>query len=623
MCGLSISAILVVATSVAWTNPVGGQTTFADIEAACQAALSEFRPIDQSDIDQAKQGLIDALDRLDERLVQAGPNGEDWREYLQWDKLTEALQAERPDRKTLARILTRYRPDHDGLELVWFLDVQRALHNYTALLGAVDNPAIRKDFESRLERLAKSLHAYGVKPTTEDALTISESIRWLQSAHQCPTLVAAIQTQLVQPNLFVHLSPELVGAGLAERVDDTMPVEDCILGTTIHGTAHTVGQSRSELVDDDEAGVINLLFRGMTHSENVGYHGRITICSTAAVNLSACKSLRMTADGLSALPTVSAANVATDIGDIQSPKGRRIVERMASKRADKMKPEAESIAARHAEQRLNDRIDARAVEPIEKANEKYVEKFQRPFTERKLFPETLRFSTTSGAFTVTAIQAGGGKVAAPSAPPSVAAQDAVMTLQLHESMINNLAFDALAGRTIYEGKVQAAAINLLGRLPDKMKGDDDGKPWAITFAPRQPISVSFVDDGFRVTIRGAKYFKGNEGYPAMDISAVYKIEKSAEGQFKIARQGGLDVFPPGFVPGGDKRLSGPQQVLRKLLEKRFSKVFEPEFLGAGFDLPGKWKSFGKLVPADVVCRDGWLVIAWKRQATPPNGLPAK
>ena len=59
-----------------------------------------------------------------------------------------------------------------------------------------------------------------------------------------------------------------------------------------------------------------------------------------------------------------------------------------------------------------------------------------------------------------------------------------MSLQIHESMINNLAFDALAGRTVYEEKVQAAAIDALGHLPEKMKGDEDGKPWAITFAPR-------------------------------------------------------------------------------------------------------------------------------------------
>ena len=115
-----------------------------------------------------------------------------------------------------------------------------------------------------------------------------------------------------------------------------------------------------------------------------------------------------------------------------------------------------------------------------------------------------------------------------------------MTLRLHESMINNLAFDALAGRTVYEEKVQATAIDLLGHLPEKMKGDEDGRPWAITFAPRQPISVTFADNGFQITLRGVKYYKGDEAYPAMNVSASYKFEKSPEG-FKLVRQGPIEV----------------------------------------------------------------------------------
>ena len=111
-----------------------------------------------------------------------------------------------------------------------------------------------------------------------------------------------------------------------------------------------------------------------------------------------------------------------------------------------------------------------------------------------------------------------------------------MSLRLHESAINNLAFDALAGRTVYEEKVQATVIDMLGHLPEKMKGDEDGRPWAITFAPRQPISVTFADDGFKITLRGVRYCKGAEAYPATNVSAAYKFEKSPEG-FKLVRQG--------------------------------------------------------------------------------------
>ena len=64
-----------------------------------------------------------------------------------------------------------------------------------------------------------------------------------------------------------------------------------------------------------------------------------------------------------------------------------------------------------------------------------------------------------------------------------------MSIQIHESMINNLALDALSGRTIHEEKVQNAVKDLLDDLiaeqhagpPDRtwwdaMRDDDENEP---------------------------------------------------------------------------------------------------------------------------------------------------
>ena len=577
----------------------------------CRKAKSEFRPLSREDVDQAKAVLVEAVNTLDQRLVQAGPNGENWRKYIEMATLQDQLRRpQEPDKAVLARIRSRYIAGYDGLDLVWFLDVQRTLQNYLAMTYAVDNPQVRTDFEQRLDRLAGSLERYAAKPNTDDALVISESVRWLDDARQAPALVQAIEHHFVRPNLWAEASVEIVGAGIAESVDDTMPVRDCILGTDIRGTAHTVGAIHTELSPHPGLGVLDAIFFGSTTSNNVGYNGPVTIYSTGTTGLAARKRIWIDANGLSSYPATANAETHVDIHDIQSHKDRQIVERMAWKRACKQLGEAECIASRHAEQRLNERIDERAAEPLEKANQTYVDKFQRPFTERKLFPQEVRFSSTERAISILALQSGGGKLAAPGEPPSVI-EGADMSLRIHESMINNLAFDALAGRTVYEEKVQAAAVETLGHLPEKMRGDEDGKPWAITFAPRQPISVIFADDGFKISIRGVKYYKGNDAHPAMNVSAAYKIEKLPSG-FKAVRQGDIQVFPPDFVPG--KQIDARRQVIRTLLEKRFAKVFEPEILGEGLELPGKWKAAGKLQPVQLVAQDGWLVIAWKRPA---------
>ena len=251
--------------------------------------------------------------------------------------------------------------------------------------------------------------------------------------------------------------------------------------------------------------MIDTIFSGTTTSDNVGHNGPVTIFSSSTTRLSAHKRMWITEAGLFSDPAASNAETSVDIQDIQSNKGRQFIERFAWRRAGKQQSKAECVASQHAEERLNERIDNQATGSLEEANKRYVEKYQRPFTERKLFPELLRFSTTERMLSLFGLQAGRGSLAAPGLPPPVV-EGADMTLRLHESAVNNLAFDALAGRTIYEEKVQTAVTDALGHLPEKMKGDEDGKPWAITFANRQPLSVSFADDGFKITIRGVKYY---------------------------------------------------------------------------------------------------------------------
>jgi hypothetical protein len=616
-----VSVFLVAAmTYAADAEPDSTANQPESLSTAYEKAKADFHPIDAGDVAQAKTVLLEALGRLDEKLTQAGSYGPGWREYLHWNVLQDELGGEKPDLARLTRIHAFFVRGYDGLELAWFADVQHALHNYVATAGAVGKAGIRTAYEKKLGELAKSLKAYTAKPTSESALAITEAVRWLQDAHQAPALVRAIQDRFVHPNVIGEISAELVGAGIVDSVDDVTQISDCILGTSIVGTAHTVGKTSVSLMPNSDVGVIDTLFFGKTHSENVGEHGPVTIFSSGETSLAGVKRIWINENGLSAHPAASNAETSITIQDIQSRKGRRMIERMAWKRAGKQKAKAECIASQHAEERLNERIDAQASEPLDKANEQYVEKYKRPFSERNLFPQMLRFSSTGRALHLLALQAGGGKLAAPGLPPPVV-EGADMTLRLHESAVNNLAFDALAGRTVYEEKVQSAVTKALGHLPEKLRGDEDGKPWAITFASRRPISVSFVDGGFKVSIRGVKYYKGKDGYPAMVISAVYKIEKTATG-FKAGRQGEIEVVPPDAEPG--QQIDTQRQIISTLLRKRFGKVFEPEILGKGIELSGKWKAAGKLVPIQVECRDGWLVIAWKREsAIGAQGVAAK
>ena len=241
------------------------------------------------------------------------------------------------------QIFGRYNSDHEGLELVWFIDVQHALHNYIAMLGAVGNAEIQTAFQKQISGLVAGLKAYAANPTAEQAMAIGDGVRYLQERTSSARIGSHHQQHFEHPDLS-EVSAGVVAAGIDESVNDTSPVRDCILGTSVQGVAQTSGSTSSALAPNADFGVIDALFFGRSDSNNVGYHGPVTIFSTAMTDLAARKRMWIDADGLRADPTAAAAQTRINIYNIQSNKGRRMVERMAWRRAAKQQRRKRSIS---------------------------------------------------------------------------------------------------------------------------------------------------------------------------------------------------------------------------------------------------------------------------------------
>ena len=250
---------------------------------------------------------------------------------------------------------------------------------------------------------------------------------------------------------------------------------------------------------------------------------------------------------------------------------------------------------------------------LAQANRDYQKKFHRPTTERKVFPQLLQFSTTKEAMHVVGLEAGAAQLAASGEPPALARPEADVSVRVHQSSVNNMAASVLSGMVLHEATLQATISELLGYVPERLKPDPDQEPWTIVFARQQPISVSFGDGGFNITLRGQEYFKGDKGYPGMNVSATYKFVKEGD-VFKAIRQGDLQIFPPGFVPGHGQ-IGVRHQVIRKLLERRVGKMLQPELVAKGITPSGKrGAAIGKLYPVEMDAQNGWLVVGWQRVA---------
>ena len=583
---------------------------FGDLAAACRSAKGAFRPNDKDDLARVRSELALAVERLDARLKAAGETGEGWRAYLKWDTLQEQLTGPSdPDLAVLNSLYAAYDGGYEGLRLIWFDDVRLALRQYLYTARAIGNSKLAGQYDSLLEELAKRVEAYGVSSSAADALVIGQAIQWLHDAGQAGWLVSAIRLKSLRPNMLTQVSARFIRAAMSRDIDETEPVRDCILGTDVHATAHTVGRLDVELGVAEDHALIHVLMSGTAESDGVGYNGPVRIYNSGTTRISARKTIVADAEHVRALPAVTDATTSTTIHDIQSNKGRQLVEKFAWKRASRQKCEAEWIAARHAEERVDRRVDRESDELVGRAEEAYQTKFRTPLGERKLLPEDMRISSTEAYVSVVSVQAGPFDLAAASEPPALGGEPD-LAVRVHESMVRNLASGALSGMLLEEERVLSTVTDLLGSLPEELVPDEESEPWGVTFSRRTPIEVSFSEGQFKVTVRGRKFARGETEYTGMNISAVYKIEKTDAG-FRAVRQGELEIVPPGSTPDSGKRLSANEQVLRTMLQRRLDKMFDEVLVPEPIVLSGELSDRGALVLTEWKAEDGWLVMCWQ------------
>ena len=145
------------------------------------------------------------------------------------------------------------------------------------------------------------------------------------------------------------------------------------------------------------------------------------------------------------------------------------------------------------------------------------------------------------------------------------------------------------------------------------------------------MTLRIADGGYTITLRVTRFKSNNVRRVPMNITAKYTVEQVGTG-FKATRvdlgdpadpNDDLAIFPPDFVPGGDATLSPEQVAMRRILFRRFSKLFEPEMVSDGLTLPGEWKKAGKLSLVQLIADKGWATVGWVKPAAPAPALTAR
>lgn len=611
--------------AVALVIPLGGVAVAEDLASLGANPLGTpeaFRPVPEASLASAAAKLRAALGPLD-RLLARSKSGSDWKKYLDWPALqAQAAGAAAADPATLRRLQKLLDAGENGLEMHQFVAVRRAVAAYAEAAEAAKSPEAQATYAQRLEKLAAAVTAGAAAGTTEALDPVGPLLAKLADSGQAPAAVARVRSAVDRPNLYLDVDESLLGTAVNRVVDERAPIQDTVLGTRIRGTGHTQGFVLLDFVPALDRAIVDIALDATNHSDTRGSQGPVTVHTLGTTKVDARKRIMIDDERVTALPVEANAETTTKTAGIGVNKrfGKNLIRKIASKKIAEMRPKAEAISEQKARERVRQQFDTQTAGAIATAQADYQRKFRKPLMDRGWYPEMLHLNTTSDTLSVVARKALTDQIAAFTPPPAVDS-DAVLAARVHETLVNNTAEITLGGRTITQEFVEEQIKKNNGTLPESLGNDPDQPPWSITFAKRKPVELDADESRVKMTVRGTKFTSGDREFPAMDIWAAYRIEP-ADGKIRLVRDGDVQIYPPGFVPGGGEKLTVAETSLRRILQKRFGKVFKEVVDVEPLKLTGQLEAAGPLPMEQLVARkDGWVAVGWRKKdaATPASG----
>ena len=562
-----------------------------------------------------RQDLQNSIQALDAALAAAGETKEkEWKEYLDWELLTETANDSSPSLRNLSRLISIFEADEAGLELSFFTRVRRDLITYNEMIRQDAGADAQDTYRGQLELLARSLEAHTDFANATSAAEITDRLEWLRTTGYAPGLAGQVQSAFRRPNIRVALNGEFFVQQIADTQNEATPVNRCFEGAHVTGCARTNASYIGRLVPRENGIAIDILLGGTTIAKTTARQRRVYVYAEGVTSSTGWKRIYFTLDGLSSSPATADAYTNQQIcgACVDRRIGRRLIGRFAQRRAWKSVPKAERMANDEARDTVTSRLDQETGEMLAKANSQFQEQMTK-LRRSGFYPDDVNLRSTSTDILLDALYASGSYLGAPTDPPKLE-MTSVVKAQAHETAINNLLATQFGGRQIdNEWLVNFMRENGL-EVPDELlapserktkpkkrrsdvadalatndaDSDDNGQidrvggnevdepeeegpeEWSMTFDRRFPIIVRFNDEGVSIAIRGREFSNADQEINELvEMSAQYRVKATPDGKLLAKRIGDVQVD---FVnsPG---RLDGRQLTYKTFLLRKMDPLF--------------------------------------------------
>lgn len=455
-------------------------------------------------------------------------------------------------------------------------------------------------------RVAQRIEEYEQKPTSLLARTLAADAARLASIGDAEgaALATAINQNYRNANVRVAIGADLIRRLLPQPEPIVAPVRDRIAGTPVSGRSTTETQLGVRLVPDANAWRIGLEAEGVVTSRTYSRGGPAVLGAQGSTEFSAKKLLLLTPVGMQAAPTIASAQVRSQrLTSLRTDYDRvpllgKYVRSTAKEEYGRMRHRAQAETRVKVERQVRQTLDQRITPQLAEIEARFASEVTDRFANLGLTIEPIEMRSTDLRL-ITRVRLANESQLAAHTPRMRAPSDSLLSLQMHESTLNN-ALDGLelAGQTLTTDSLRERLVERL-RLPASTQSG--GEQATFRFAAEEPIRFRLADGRVELTLAFQAIAVRGKQHRNFKVHAFYRPE--------------VNGLVAELVQDGTPQIEGrmrnaSRMHLHGVMGKVFSAGQRVPLVRVNDDTPERLsRALVGLATNQFVIEDGWLGLA--------------
>ncbi len=475
---------------------------------------------------------------------------------------------------------------------------------------AARDPLLMARSEADVGRLLESLERYEASCGAAEAAVVKEALRTIEASSLAgaAAVVRAVTDHYLSPNMRLAVHQTFVEKLMPEPEETTGPVNEIINGRQVRGTRTVTRTTTVQFVPDHDEIAMLLEIQGDIASRSVTDAGVVSLTSRGASNFVVRKPIKVSSQGLLFGPATGSASNNSQLAGIQTsfdsvPVMRSLVRQLVKSQHDDSLPDVNREVIHKIVARACRETDEQAEPQFFEAAERVRERLWMPMVKLGLEPTPVVLETTASLATLRLRLAADTQVAAHTPRPRAPA-DAHVSMQLHESAVNNaLERLALSGQRFTLEDLYGHICERIGI--ERQVPDDLPEGVEVTFARSEPIRITCVDGLVQVRVALEALESSRRNW--YDVIAQVSYRPVAAGpQVFLERDGPIRISGPGHQGRMEIAL---RTIFGKIFPKERPLPIVPERIVTNPRLEG-------MRAVQAVSHDGWFALALATREPP-------